>query len=87
MKIVTPTILKKQTDALIEWVNDNCEPIMIETVNQDDSKSAVLISKKDWEALEETLYLIQTGTMVKVQEREQDNSGFTNIDKIDWDKI
>lgn len=83
MKIVTPTILKKQTDALIEWVNDNCELIMIETVNQDDSKSAVLISKKDWEAIEETLYLIQTGTMVKVQEREQD----TNIDKIDWDKI
>lgn len=27
------------------------------------------------------------GTMNKVREREQDNSGYTNVDDIDWDKL
>lgn len=38
-------------------------------------------------SIEETEYLESTGTMDKVREREQDNSGFTNVDDIDWDKL
>ena len=42
-----------------------------------------MLNKQDCKSIEETLYLIQTGTMEKVLEREQDNSGFINFDDID----
>jgi PHD/YefM family antitoxin component YafN of YafNO toxin-antitoxin module len=35
----------------------------------------------------ETLLLEQKGVLDKVRKREKDDSGFTNIDEIDWDKI
>lgn len=35
----------------------------------------------------ETLYLLETGTLAIVQKREKDNSGFTDIDAIEWDEI
>ncbi len=38
-------------------------------------------------SIEETEYLESTGTMDKVREREQDNSGFTNVDDIYRDKL
>lgn len=37
--------------------------------------------------IKETEYLESTGTMNKVREREQDKSGYTNVDDIDWDKL
>ncbi len=37
--------------------------------------------------IEETDYLESSGTMNKVREREQDKSGYTNVDDIDWDKL
>lgn len=32
-------------------------------------------------------FLEATGTMDKVREREHDNSGYTNIDDIDWARL
>ncbi|HEQ3959465.1 TPA: prevent-host-death protein, partial [Streptococcus pyogenes] len=49
--------------------------------------SAVLIGLDDWKSIQETLYLETTGTMEKVRERENDNSGVTNINDIDWDNL
>lgn len=37
--------------------------------------------------IKETEYLESTGTINKVREREQDKSGYTNVDDIDWDKL
>ena len=49
--------------------------------------NAVIISQKDWDSIQETLYLETTGTMDKVREREKDNSGYTNVDDLDWDNL
>ena len=44
-------------------------------------------SKKEWDSIAETLYLENTGTLAKVREREDDDSGLTNVDEIDWDNL
>ncbi|OTE88232.1 prevent-host-death protein, partial [Escherichia coli] len=41
----------------------------------------------DWRAIQETLFLEQTGTLEKVRDREKDDSGFTDIDDIDWQAL
>ncbi|MCZ2500668.1 prevent-host-death protein, partial [Xylophilus sp. Kf1] len=47
----------------------------------------VIIGMEDWRSINETIYLEATGTMDKVREREHDNSGYTNIDDIDWARL
>ena len=47
----------------------------------------LLIGLEDWRAIQETLFLEQTGTLDKVRDREKDDSGFTNIDDIDWEAL
>ncbi|REH76529.1 hypothetical protein DOS70_03510 [Staphylococcus felis] len=49
--------------------------------------SAVIIGKKDWDSIQETLYLESVGAMAKVRKREKDNRGYTNIEDIDWDNL
>lgn len=87
MDTYTPTNARKNFYSIIKDVNLQKKPVIIDSADGNDKKSAVIISKQDWESIEETLYLIQTGTMEKVQEREKDDSGFTNIDDIDWDEL
>lgn len=65
-------------------VNDSHVPITISSSKKED---AVLISKSDWDAAQETMYLENTGVGKVVREREQDDSGFTDIDDIDWDHL
>lgn len=47
----------------------------------------MIIGMEDWRSIKETIYLEATGTMQKVREREQDNSGYTSIDDIDWARL
>jgi len=50
MTIITATAARKKLYALLDDVADSHEPIQI-------SHSAVLVSKEDWRAIHETLYL------------------------------
>jgi PHD/YefM family antitoxin component YafN of YafNO toxin-antitoxin module len=45
------------------------------------------LEKEDWHSLQETLYLEQTGTLALVKEREQDETGFCDVDDIDWEAL
>lgn len=83
----TPTSARKNLYSIIKNVNEQRKPVMIDAADGNEEKSAVVIGKQDWESIEETLYLVQTGTMEKVQQREKDNSGFTDLDDIDWDEL
>ena len=85
MNIKTPTNARKEFYELLKQVNDNHEPVIISSSKSENN--AVIISQKDWDSIQETLYLETTGTMDKVREREKDNSGYTNIDDIDWDNL
>jgi len=85
MNIKTPTNARKEFYELLKQVNDSHEPVIISSSKSENN--AVIISQKDWDSIQETLYLESTGTMDKVREREKDNSGYTNIDDIDWDNL
>lgn len=85
MIIKTPTNARKEFYELLKQVNDSREPVIISSSKSENN--AVIISQKDWDSIQETLYLETTGTMDKVREREKDNSGYTNVADLDWDNL
>ncbi|WP_425613235.1 hypothetical protein [Xylocopilactobacillus apis] len=54
--------------------------------NGNQNEAVVVISKKDWDSIVETIYLEGTGTLAKVSQRMDDDSGFSDFDDVDWDK-
>lgn len=60
---------------------------MSDTVDRTDKDPATLISFKNKKSIEEALHPFPTKAMEKVRKREKDNSGFTDIDDIDWDEL
>ena len=84
--IYTPTGARRNLFNLIKQVNKEHIPINIEST-KDEAESAVLISKSDWDAIQETLYLESKGVGEVVRKREKDDSGFTDIDDINWDEL
>lgn len=85
-QIYTPTEARKNIFKILKDVNQNNEPIIIKSQRSGD-KDAVVIGEDDWHAIKETLFLINNGVDKQVKEREQDDSGFTDVDDIDWDKL
>jgi len=81
----TPTSARKDFYQLLKRVSTEHQPITIQQKNED--LDAVIISKNDYDALQETLYLASVGTLFKVSQRERDHSGFTDVDDIDWDSL
>jgi len=82
MNIKTPTSARKEFYDLLKQVNDNHEPVIISGSKSE--HNAVIIGKKDWDSIQETLYLESTGAMDKVREREKDNKGYTNVEDLNW---
>lgn len=82
---LNPTSARKKFYQLLKEVNENHSEIQI--ISSTNENNAVLISLDDWKAIQETLYLEQTGTLDKVRSREKDDSGFTEVDDIDWDNL
>lgn len=85
MKIIKPTEARNNLYNIINEVNQTHEPVTI--YGHKENSSAVLIGKEDWESIKETLFLEQTGVMDSVRKREEDDSGFTDIDDINWDNL
>lgn len=82
---LTPTNARKRFLDIVKEVSTEHKPIMIQS--KDENMDVVIVNKRDWEALQETLYLSTTGTLNEVRKREADDSGWTNIDDIDWDTL
>ena len=61
MNIKTPTNARKEFYELLKQVNDSHEPVVISSSKSENN--AVIISQKDWDSIQETLYLETTGTM------------------------
>ncbi|EJG5091363.1 type II toxin-antitoxin system Phd/YefM family antitoxin [Staphylococcus pseudintermedius] len=85
MNIKTPTNARKDFYELLKQVNDNHEPVIISGSKSENN--AVIVSQKDWNSIQETLFLESTGTMDKVRKREKDDSGYTNIEDLDWGNL
>lgn len=45
-----------------------------------------MISKKDWNAIQETLYLQSSGVADEIHQREKEND-FVALEDIDWDTL
>ncbi|WP_034553387.1 type II toxin-antitoxin system Phd/YefM family antitoxin [Carnobacterium funditum] len=84
MSIVNPSQARKVFYQLLKDVNKNNEPIYISGKNED--SEAVMISKKDWDAIQETLYLQSSGVADTIQQRKQENE-FIALEDIDWDTL
>ena len=84
--ILTPTNARKNFYGLLKQVNNDHKPVIISSAKSSND-DAVLISKADWDSIQETMYLERIGVGKVVREREQDDSGFTDIDDINWDEL
>ncbi|MDN2453703.1 type II toxin-antitoxin system Phd/YefM family antitoxin [Lactobacillus sp. UCMA15818] len=87
MKNYTPTKARQHLYQILKDINQQKKPVTITPANGNEDQAAIIISKKDWDSITETLYLENTGTLAKVRERVDDDSGFTNADEIDWDNL
>jgi antitoxin YefM len=83
--IFNPSNARKNFYQLLKNVNRNHKEIQI--ISENSGNNAVLISLKNWQSIQETLLLEQTGVLDQVRKREKDDSGFINVDDIDWDKV
>ncbi|MGX7032566.1 prevent-host-death protein [Pediococcus argentinicus] len=59
----------------------------VKLVPRDQKKGYVLMDENDYDSIMETIYLYDTGTLNKVEDRRRDDSGTTNVDDIDWDSL
>lgn len=82
---VNPSNARKNFYQLLKDVNQDHKEIQI--ISEVEENNAVLISLDDWQSIQETLMLEQTGVLDEVRKREKDDSGFTNVDDIDWDNL
>jgi antitoxin YefM len=83
--IFNPSNARKNFYQLLKNVNRDHKEIQI--ISENSGNNAVLISLKNWQSIQETLLLEQTGVLDQVRKREKDDSGFINVDDIDWDKV
>ncbi|KRL14860.1 hypothetical protein FD12_GL001187 [Lentilactobacillus rapi DSM 19907 = JCM 15042] len=83
----TPTSARKNFYKILKDVNIQRKPVTVTPANGNEDEAAVVVSKRDWESMAETIYLENTGELPKARERSTDDSGTTNIDDIDWDKL
>ncbi|WP_125571022.1 type II toxin-antitoxin system Phd/YefM family antitoxin [Lacticaseibacillus songhuajiangensis] len=67
-EITTPTNARANLFKLIQSTNRNATPIII--AGADDSKSAVLMSKRDYDAQQETMALLLNGQIQDALNRE-----------------
>lgn len=83
--LLIQVMLKKIFINYLKAVNETHHEI--EIISDKEENNAVLIGRKDWESIKETLYLKQQGVIDAVREREKDNSGYTDIDDLDWNNL
>ena len=84
MPIVNPSQARKIFYQLLKDVNKTNEPVYISGKNDD--SEAVIVNKKDWDAIQETLYLQSYGVTDIIHQREQKNE-FVALEDIDWDTL
>lgn len=71
-KIINPTTARTNLFSLIKNANLDSQPVIIAGSN--DSRSAVLIGKKDYDALQETMNLMMNGQIQATFSRKDDES-------------
>lgn len=83
MEVITPTNARKNLYGIIKHVVSDSQPVEIS--NTKDDESVVMISKRDWNSLQETIYLQNAGVIERIKHFENDES--EDLGEIDLDTI
>ena len=75
---IQPNVAQNKFYKIIEEVNQDSQPVYIQGAT--DNQSAVLVSKKYYDALQETLALIENGQLAASIERQDDE--YVDIDSM-----
>jgi antitoxin YefM len=81
--IVTPTEGRKEFFKIIKEVNADKKPVIIKPT-KDGEKGAVMIGEDDWNAIRETLFLINQGVDKQISDRKNDED--EDFDKV-WNEL
>lgn len=81
--VVTPTQGRKEFFKLIKKVNEDKHPVMVKPAKEGE-KGAVVIGEDDWNAIQETLFLVNQGVDKQIKERENDVD--EDFDKV-WNEL
>ncbi len=84
MEVFSPTNARKNLFGIIKAVANNSIPIEI-TNTKDEKESVVVISKADWEAIQETLYLQQVGVLDRIKHFEDEEA--EDLGEVNWDTM
>jgi len=83
METITPVNARKNFYKLLNRVSQESTPI--EITNAKYGESAVLMNKKDWDAMQETLYLQNTGVLNRIEQVEDEET--EELGEVDWDTL
>jgi prevent-host-death family protein len=87
--IYSPSAARQNFFSILKQVNSEHEPVVINSSNAPE-KEAVVMSKSDYDAMQETMALWQNGQLQDVLEREDEQTVVlpeTSEGGIDWSKI
>ncbi|MDF7668515.1 type II toxin-antitoxin system prevent-host-death family antitoxin [Lactobacillus sp. ESL0703] len=79
-EIVTPTKARSNLYSLINETNRDAKPVFI--AGATDEKSAVLISKREYDELQETLALVANGQLQEAIKRDDRDDKAVNLDDM-----
>ncbi|WEV40371.1 type II toxin-antitoxin system prevent-host-death family antitoxin [Lactobacillus sp. ESL0684] len=78
--IVTPTKARSNLYGLINEANRDAKPVII--AGATDEKSAVLISKREYDELQETLALVANGQLQDAIKRDDEDDEAVDLDEM-----
>lgn len=81
--VVTPTQGRKDFFKIIKEVNAEKRPVIIKPTKAEE-KGAVMIGEDDWNAIQETLFLVNQGVDKQIRARENDED--EDFDKV-WNEL
>lgn len=84
-RMTNPIQAKKDFYKIIKFVNKNSTPIEIN--GRTENESAVIMSAKDYRSFQETLYLMNDGTLNKVHKVIDDSDEIDITNGVDWNKL
>ena len=84
MEVISPTNARKNLYGIIKHVVTDNQPVEISSM-KDENESVVVISKSDWNAIQETMYLQNVGVLDKIKHYEDEET--EELGEIDWDTL
>ena len=83
MEVITPTNARKNLYGIIKHVVSDSQPVEIASTKEEES--VIMISKSDWNSLQETIYLQNAGVLDRI--KHFDNEESEDLGEIDWDTM